>query len=273
VSAASAPLSTRSGGLDAVPTRQPWAARALAAVARRRFAHDLDGLFVAGLDEARALIAEQPVILAATHVSWWDPMALLVLDQALGADGRALMDAENLRRLPFFGAVGAIPVHRNGDRGALRRDLNAAVACLDRPTRVLWIFPQGRQRPATTRPLGLEPGVRLVARLAGVPVVPVALRYGWREADRPTALAHFGPALDPTDKRLLDHLDAALTQGLDAGSAHLDAPGHFGDMVPEGSPFRPLVVPAHDARRLDAPTRALVALTRVATRALSRSPR
>jgi len=220
VSAASAPLSTRSGGLDAVPTRQPWAARALAAVARRRFAHDLDGLFVAGLDEARALIAEQPVILAATHVSWWDPMALLVLDQALGADGRALMDAENLRRLPFFGAVGAIPVHRNGDRGALRRDLNAAVACLDRPTRVLW-----------------------------------------------------RPALDPTDKRLLDHLDAALTQGLDAGSAHLDAPGHFGDMVPEGSPFRPLVVPAHDARRLDAPTRALVALTRVATRALSRSPR
>jgi 1-acyl-sn-glycerol-3-phosphate acyltransferase len=273
MSAASAPLSTRGAGLEAVPTRQPWAARALAAVARKRFASDLDGLFVAGLDEARALVAEQPVILAATHVSWWDPMALLVLDQALGADGRALMDAENLRRLPFFGAVGAIPVHRNGDRGALRRDLAAAAACLDRPTRALWIFPQGRQRPATTRPLGLEPGVRLVARLAGVPVVPVALRYGWREADRPTALAHFGPALDPTDKRLLDRLEAALIRGLDAAGAHLDAPGQFSDMVPEGSPFRPLVAPTHDARRLDGPTRALVALTRVATRALSRSPR
>lgn len=249
-----------------VPTRQPWAAAAFAAYARRRFARELDGLFVAGLAQARAQVQAGPVILAATHVTWWDPLVLLVLDEALGADGRALMDAENLQRLPFFGAVGAVPIHRNSSMSATRRDLAAAAALLDRPRRALWIFPQGRQRPASVRPLGLQPGIRLVARQAKVPVIPVALQYGWREGERPSVVAHFGAPLDGTHKRLLPQLEDALVAGLLEGETFLDTPGQTGASVPDGSPFSPLVAP-HTAFRHDDPaSMALAGLTRFLTR-------
>ena len=252
--------------LSGVPSRQPWVARAFARYARRRFSRELDGLFVAGLDAARAQVQAGPVLFAATHVTWWDPMVLLVLDEALGADGRALMDADNLKALPFFGALGALPVHRGGSSAATRRDLAAAAAELDRPTRALRIFPQGRQRPATVRPLGLQHGVRLLARQAQVPVIPVALQYGWREGERPAALAHFGAPLDGSTDTLLPDLEAALLDGLAAGEAFLDTPGHTGSAVPEGSPFVPLVAPDRAFRHNDPASAALAQVTRVVTR-------
>ncbi len=251
--------------LSGVPSRQPWVARAFTRYARRRFSREFDGLFVAGIEAAQAQVQAGPVLFAATHVTWWDPMMLLVLDEALGADGRALMDAANLQALPFFGALGAVPIHRGGNTATTRRDLAAAAALLDRPTRALWVFPQGRQRPTTVRPLGLQQGIRLLARQARVPVVPVALQYGWREGERPAALAHFGAPLDGSASTLLVDLEAALLSGLAAGDAFLDTPGHTGRHVPEGSPFNALVVPNKAFRHNDPASAALARVTRMVT--------
>lgn len=159
---------------------------------RRALARDLDGLRVAGLERARAAVQGGPVILAANHVGFWDSFLVVALDEALGTEGRALMHRENLSGLPFFGWLGAIPLDPARPREGLRR----AGALLDRPGRAVWIFPQGGHRPAHLRPLGFEPGVRLLARLAPrASTVPVALQYAWDEAAVPRAWVCFGEPL------------------------------------------------------------------------------
>jgi hypothetical protein len=159
---------------------------------RREIRWKLDGLRVAGLDQARGTVHAQPVILAATHVAFWDAFLVLALDEALGSEGYALMDAENLCRIPFFARFGAIPIERGRARGALR----SAAWLLDRPGRAVWIFPQGEHRPAHLRPLGFLPGVQLLARLApDAAVIPVAFQYAFAESEGPVCYAGLGPAL------------------------------------------------------------------------------
>ena len=88
-------------------TRHPAFLRLARPYARHRVARGLDGMWVAGLDQARAALADRPVIFASNHVAWWDTLLLVVLDAALGGRCWAVMDAANLRTLPFLGWVGA----------------------------------------------------------------------------------------------------------------------------------------------------------------------
>ena len=57
-----------------------------------------------------AALRVRPLRLAATRGAVCDPVRVLLLDEALGGLGWALMDAENLRKLPFLGWVGALPL-------------------------------------------------------------------------------------------------------------------------------------------------------------------
>lgn len=215
-------------------TRSPTFLRLVRPYVRRRISRELDGLWVSGLEPLRARLAGGPLLLAPTHVSWWDAFLLVALDEALGAEGWCLMDADNLARLPFFGWIGALPLDRTGG-GRARRGLEFAAAKLSGPGKALWVFPQGRQRPAHLRPLGLEPGVRLLQRLTQAPVVPISLNYLFREGERPAAFAAIGR---PVEGDLLPGLEASLVQGLDAIDRFVDR--GQGD-------FLPLVAP-HGAR-------------------------
>ncbi len=214
----------------AAPThrRHPLAVRLWRAYCRWSLGRSLDGVWVAGLDSTRARLAEGPLILAATHVAWWDGLVVTVAGAALGAEDYVWVDAPTLRRLPWLARVGAVAVDRSGPASA-RAGIRDAAAVLDRPGRVLWVYPQGRQRPAWLRPLDLQPGVGLLARRADARVVPVALQYAFREDARPAAIVHFGAPVAPAD------LEAALVEGL----ARVD---HF---LTTGDPaFMPLVAPA-----------------------------
>ncbi|HEX2204588.1 MAG TPA: hypothetical protein VHG91_14850, partial [Longimicrobium sp.] len=117
------------------------------------------------------------------------------------------------RRLPFFARLGALRLDRGG-RATARAGLEAAAARLDRPGRALWIFPQGHHRPAHLRPLGFQPGVRLLARLVpDAAVVPIAFQYAFGERPAPAAYAHLG---EPIPAGLLDlgDLESAVERGL-----------------------------------------------------------
>jgi 1-acyl-sn-glycerol-3-phosphate acyltransferase len=118
--------------------------------ARRRVARGLDGLWVSGLAEARAALAQRPLIFVANHVAWWDALLLLPLDDALGGTGWAVMDSRNLRSLPFLGWVGALPLDRSSPQRS-RECLQSCADLLDRPGRGVWVFPQGRQRQPRQR--------------------------------------------------------------------------------------------------------------------------
>ncbi len=220
--------------------RSPLAVAAWRLYTRWRVRRGLDGVYVAGLAETRARLAEGPVVFAATHVAWWDGLVMLLVDEALGAEGHVLVEASTLRRLPWLRSVGALALDRGGL--AARAGLRAAAAVLDRPGRAVWIFPQGRQRPPWLRPLGIRPGVGLVARASGAPIVPVALTYTFREGDRPAALVHLGSPV-PADR-----LEEALVAGLEVVDRFLD-PGAGGPSPPATPPpasagFFPIVASA-----------------------------
>lgn len=216
-------------------------------VARRRIARRLDGLWVAGLDEARAAVAAGPVLFAANHVAWWDALLLLPLDQALGSLGWALMDARNLRKLPFFGWIGALPLDRSSPERS-RECLESSAALLDRPGRAVWIFPQGRQRPSHLRPLDLKPGLQMMYDRNPVTIIAVSIEYVFMEKSRPAAVVRFSPRLSVSGGQAVAAVEAALLAGLaDIDAAALAATDgrrartHPGEPLPG---FRALIRPA-----------------------------
>lgn len=247
------PDSDRQALARAGDTRRPGFLGFARAYARRRVAHGLDGLWVSGLDEVRAALAGRPLIFAANHVAWWDTLLLLVLDEALGGVGWAVMDSVNLDKLPFLGWLGALPLDRSSpDRS--RQCLEASAALLDRPRRSVWIFPQGRQRPAHLRPLDLRPGLQTMHAHNPRDVVAVSVNYVFLETQRPAAIVRFstpipgaaisGPALLPAVERALLEGLAAVDDAAIAATDGRRARTHPADPLPG---FTALVRPARSA--------------------------
>jgi 1-acyl-sn-glycerol-3-phosphate acyltransferase len=230
-----------------VTTRSEWFLRLARWYARRRIAADLDGLYVSGAETARVRLQEGPVLFASNHVAWWDPILLLPLDKALESEGYALMDAANLRRLPFFGWAGAIPLDRSSPI-ASRRGLKNAAEILTHPGRSVWVFPQGRQRPSWLRPLDLRPGVRLLARLSGARVIPVSLTYAFREAPQPSAVVRFGTPLEPRRQDLMAAIEERIVEGLVENDRFIES----------GEGYTPLVQPRGQRREDGVGARLLV---------------
>ncbi len=204
----------RSALTRAGDTRRPRFLAVARRYARRRVSRGLDGLWVSGLDEARAALADRPLIFAANHVAWWDVMVLVMLDSALGGQGWALMDSRNLRGLPFLGWLGALPLDRSSPERS-NECLCNSVELLDRPGRAVWIFPQGRQRPAHLRPLDLKRGLQIMHDHRPLDIVPVSLNYVFLERDRPAAVVRFGPPVRlDAGTAVLPEVDRALLDGL-----------------------------------------------------------
>lgn len=205
--------------------------------ARARLRAGFSAVRAEGLDHLRAALAAGPALVVSNHTSWWDPLVVLYLtERVLRCDGHAMMDAHNLRRLPFFAMVGAFGVDpANPADGACA--MRYAARLLDAPGRMVWVFPQGRERPVTERPLGFRPGSAEVARVARCVTVPIGLRYEHRGSERPELLMSVGPPLpwarDVAGARAaheaavaarLDGLDAALCDGGADGYEVLEGP-------------------------------------------------
>lgn len=216
-----------------------WFRRWFAAHARGRLLASFESVRVAGLARLREAVAAGPVVAVSNHVTWWDPMLVLVLtERVVPCDSYALMDAANLARLPFLGLVGAYGVDLTSPSDGAAA-IRYTARLLDGPSKLVWVFPQGRERPFTERPLGFRPGSAEIARVAKATTVPLALRYEFLRTERPHLLVDVGEALAPVrdvaagcaahEARVtegLDRIDAALREGaLDAYEPVLQAPG------------------------------------------------
>ena len=110
------------------------------------------------------------VILVANHINWKDPPWLtFALDRAV-----RFMAKEELFRIPVLGGAlrlsGNFGVRRGeADRRALVTALRVVAAGLP-----LGLFPEGH-RSETGQMIKAHPGVALVAKRAGVPIVPVGV--------------------------------------------------------------------------------------------------
>jgi 1-acyl-sn-glycerol-3-phosphate acyltransferase len=190
--------------------------------ARGRIARTFGRVIVRGVDATRARAQKSPLLVVSNHTSWWDPLVILhASTHLLGTDGHALMDARNLRRLPFFALVGAFGVDLDvpSDGASAMRH---AARLLDRPGRLVWIFPQGAERPITERPLGFREGAAQIARLARSAItIPAAIRYELAGEEMPRLYLSFGPPLAAERDTALAR--AAQEQAVERELAEIDA--------------------------------------------------
>jgi chlorobactene lauroyltransferase len=169
-----------------------------------------------------------PLVVAAQHVGWWDPMILLLLSRRrFEGTHYVMMEEANLRRFAFFRWLGAFGVERTTREGVLAAS-RYALARLAEPGARVWLFPQGSLRPADARPIECERGAGWLAAMSGARIVPVAIRYEFLAEQRPEAFVSFGepaavePGSDPTEalltaeaNRLRDDVLAGRLDGFD----------------------------------------------------------
>jgi len=220
---------------------------------RRRRIH---AVRIAGLPRA---LPPVPLLLAASHVSWWDGFTLREVHRLLrpGAPVWTLMSERELRRSRFLRTIGGFgidPARPASVRAALRF-VRARAA--ERPDATVIVFPQGRIWPAHRRPLGFRRGVEGFARaLSPCVVLPVAIHHEPLAAPAPTVFVSAGEPVRVGD----GDLDAAaLEAAVEAESDRiLDFLARHGEDAPRrwpgpfdrlGAPGPPSPVPLHAAAR------------------------
>ncbi|MBU1428917.1 lysophospholipid acyltransferase family protein, partial [Myxococcota bacterium] len=162
--------------------------------ARRRLRAMFGRVYVHGLSACEATLRRQPVLLISNHVSLYDALLAMHLARRWGPAARCMMDADNLRARPFLGRIGAFGVARGGEGDV--EALRYAADHLRAPEHLVWIFPQGVERPEELRPLGFHRGAAVVSEAAReAAVIPLALRYAFGSGPRPEAWLSFGPPI------------------------------------------------------------------------------
>jgi hypothetical protein len=165
-----------------------------------------------------------PSIAVLNHSAWWDPVLALFLSHDLfRRDGYGIMQGAQLERYPFFRRIGCF--------GATTNTLADARLVSDYATRVLrsgegrtlWLFPQGDLLPARG-PIHFRSGTaRLAQANAGVPIVPIAVRFEFRGEQRPECVLRVGRATAAVPGERPALLTRRLEESLRAELAELDA--------------------------------------------------
>ncbi|MBU2691222.1 MAG: 1-acyl-sn-glycerol-3-phosphate acyltransferase [Candidatus Eisenbacteria bacterium] len=147
----------------------------------------------------KPVLPEGGCLLAANHKSYLDPpMISVVLFEAIH-----FLSKIELFRVPVLGplirSLGALPVKRGAvDLRSIKIYVNAL-----RTGRPVLIFPEGTRRPEPgfRKPRG---GVAFLARMAGVPVVPIYIggTSGWWKAliRKRRVTVRFGEPIHPGDE-------------------------------------------------------------------------
>jgi 1-acyl-sn-glycerol-3-phosphate acyltransferase len=176
-----------------------------------------------------------PLLLAANHVSWWDPFTLREVQRVLrpASPVFVVMLERELARRPYFRRMGVVGIEP-GSGASLRACIRQLRKHLDaRPDGVIVFFPQGRIWPSFRRPLGFHPGIGLLAReLAPLVVLPVALHVEPLNATRSTIFASAAEPIRVNGSIDAARVEAAVAGELDALLAFLgrhgeDAPRHW----------------------------------------------
>lgn len=165
------------------------------AVFARIFAYDLSRSFHAVRRLGAPPPTTGPLVIVANHPSWWDAALFTWLSATMFADKRSFapIDADMLRRYPFFARLGAFGVKAGSFSGA-SSFLAVARHVLAAPDGLLFVNAEGRFRDVRGRPLEIAPGLAHLARdaPAGVTFLPLAIEYAFWDERRPNLLLRFG---------------------------------------------------------------------------------
>nr|MBA3599978.1 1-acyl-sn-glycerol-3-phosphate acyltransferase [Acidobacteriota bacterium] len=157
----------------------------------------------------------------ANHSSWWDGLIAFEISKALRADSFIMMEEKQLRNLSLFRRLGAFSVVRENPRQAVK-SLNYAVNLLkEKPSRTLWIFPQGKILPNDSRPILFYNGLaRIIERVADCSAVPLAIRYEFLNEYKPEIFVKIGESdnfneIDFNSKKLTRNFESRISKTLD----------------------------------------------------------
>jgi 1-acyl-sn-glycerol-3-phosphate acyltransferase len=182
-----------------------------------------------------------PLVVYASHPSWWDGVAFVLLSTALFPGRRMIipMEAAALSRYGFMRRIGVFGVEQQAARGALSF-LRTAEAVLATPGHMLWMNAPGRFCDVRERPVPIAPGlVRLAEVAPAARFLPLALEYPFWSEKSAELLAGFGPPLEGAALAAMNRETraAALARALEATMDRLAADA----IARDPSRFRPLL--------------------------------
>lgn len=168
--------------------------------------------------------ADGPLICVMNHPSWWDGYVALLLHRAVFRrtfQNFLMMDERQLKRFVFFSWIGVFSVSLTDGRAAARSVAYAARQLRERRDRCLWIFPQGKLTPNDQRPIQVHSGVaRIAIGAGGATMWPVAVRYEFRNEQRPELFIRCGPPrraeADAGRAALASEIQSSLTAAADS---------------------------------------------------------
>ncbi len=137
-----------------------------------------------------------PVLVVATHSSWWDPIVGLALLGMYMPERtvRAPMDIDQLRRFGFFRGVGIFGVDPDNPNSLAAMSDYALEYFRTDPRPTLWVTPQGRfADPRTT--VRVRPGAAALAARAGdgLRVLAIAMEYAFWADQKPELFLNAAP--------------------------------------------------------------------------------
>lgn len=152
------------------------------------------------------------------HNSWWDGLVPLLLNEKIFRKrARAMMDEDQLKKIPFFRKLGTFSINRRHPRKALKSLAYAAGLLNDAPPGKgigLWVYPEGKLVAAET-PIAIESGIpRLIRQLdlSKTDILPFAIHMHTMRGDKPELFVMLGKPVQP---------DICLTDSFRSDAAQL----------------------------------------------------
>ncbi|TVR13039.1 MAG: hypothetical protein EA391_14585 [Balneolaceae bacterium] len=127
------------------------------------------------------------------HSSWWDGLIPLLLNQKIfHQNARAMMEDKQLRQHSFFKKIGAFSVNLENPRAVIK-SLRYAVDSFERPNSSLYIFPEGKIVPFSTKRPCFKKGLAWIAQKSpDLDVVPIGVYIHTAGSDKPELFLKIG---------------------------------------------------------------------------------
>ncbi len=181
---------------------------------------------------------DAPLVVYASHPSWWDGVAFMLLSRRLFGERRMFIPMEEaaLARYRFMRGIGVFGVEPASARGAVAFLRTAGRVLAPERDDMLWMNAPGRFADPRERPVPIAPGLARLPELAPhATFVPLALEYPFWSERKAEMLAAFGNPLSgaalhamPREARA-EALAAALAGTMDqlVGDAVARDPARF----------------------------------------------